>query len=364
MRKRISAIINKLNISIMMMIVVLMIGCGQQPEAGKTGAAGGEKQGAGSLSEVLMEVGKSAENAFYSFLELVSDTLGFTAKSTTKKEDVGGYFNSLGGKLGEASNELEQVAKNSEAGIEKNDASKNPIRSAVNAAKKTLEALKGYLDSLGTVGDSNPVGWASNNAQGAAVDEAELKKAYKALKGIMDTAEGAGVARPEVGNIAVKVGNGTDNKDGAKILATDGAAAVGDAGKAAAILTTVSGKEMLASIVASQEGDADAALAADATAQTSALKFARGGGNAGQLAKEAAKAAAVAGGIALRSLVKGGKLAANNNDDDKVVQSAGVTAVNKLLVAVEGIIKKTVKNVLEKAKGEIDKARAPKATGQ
>ncbi|ABF82172.1 variable large family protein [Borrelia hermsii] len=363
MRKRISAIINKLNISIMMMIVVLMIGCGQQPEAGKTGAAGGEKQGAGSLSEVLMEVGKSAENAFYSFLELVSDTLGFTAKSTTKKEDVGGYFNSLGGKLGEASNELEQVAKNSEAGIEKNDASKNPIRSAVNAAKKTLEALKGYLDSLGTVGDSNPVGWASNNAQGAAVDEAELKKAYKALKGIMDTAEGAGVARPEVGNIAVKVGNGTDNKDGAKILATDGAAAVGDAGKAAAILTTVSGKEMLASIVNSTE-DKAVKITGNVTVETTPLEFAVGGNGAHLSQNANSKAAAVAGGIALRSLVKGGKLAANNNDDDKASQGVGITAANKLLVAVEDIIKKTVKNVLEKAKGEIDKARDPKPAGQ
>ncbi|AHH09976.1 Variable major outer membrane lipoprotein (plasmid) [Borrelia parkeri SLO] len=32
--------------------------------------------------------------------------------------------------------------------------------------------------------------------------------------------------------------------------------------------------------------------------------------------------------------------------------------------AVEDVIKKTVKNVLEKAKGEIDKARATKPEGQ
>ncbi|AHH04223.1 Variable major outer membrane lipoprotein (plasmid) [Borrelia nietonii YOR] len=31
---------------------------------------------------------------------------------------------------------------------------------------------------------------------------------------------------------------------------------------------------------------------------------------------------------------------------------------------MEDIIKKTVKNVLEKVKQEVDKARAPKATGQ
>nr|WP_241766573.1 variable large family protein [Borrelia coriaceae] len=42
------------------------------------------------------------------------------------------------------------------------------------------------------------------------------------------------------------------------------------------------------------------------------------------------------------------------------VQGIGITAVNKLLVAVKDIIKKTVKNVLEKVKVEIDKAREPK----
>ncbi|AHH13380.1 Variable major outer membrane lipoprotein (plasmid) [Borrelia hermsii YBT] len=65
MRKKISAIINKLNISIMIMTVVLMIGCGQQPEAGKTGASGGVN---GNLGNSLMELGRSAENAFYAFI--------------------------------------------------------------------------------------------------------------------------------------------------------------------------------------------------------------------------------------------------------------------------------------------------------
>ncbi|ETZ17080.1 Variable major outer membrane lipoprotein [Borrelia duttonii CR2A] len=76
-------------------------------------------------------------------------------------------------------------------------------------------------------------------------------------------------------------------------------------------------------------------------------------------------AGAVSGGIALRSLVKEGKLAANNGDNDnKAVQSSGITAVNKLLESVEGIVKKTVKNVLEKVKQEVDKAREPKASGK
>ncbi len=118
---------------------------------------------------------------------------------------------------------------------------------------------------------------------------------------------------------------------------------------------------MLESIVKSKEGDATGTIDSAVNGTTSALKFARGGSTAANFAQDSALAGAVSGGIALRSLVKDGKLASHNsNNDEKAVQSAGITAVNKLLKSVEEIIKKTVKNVLDKAKGEIDKARAPK----
>ncbi|ETZ17694.1 Variable major outer membrane lipoprotein [Borrelia duttonii CR2A] len=62
-------------------------------------------------------------------------------------------------------------------------------------------------------------------------------------------------------------------------------------------MTTVNGKEMLASIVKSTEGDPK--LEAYATAQTTTMSFAKG--NTGDhLAKDVAKAAAGSGGIALR----------------------------------------------------------------
>ncbi|ANF34502.1 Variable large protein 18 (plasmid) [Borrelia turicatae] len=361
MKHRLSERIKNFNITILISLFLLFsCGSGQQPQAGKDGEAA---TGGKSLSEVLMEVGRSAENAFYSFLKLLSDTLGFTVTKDTKKSDVGGYFNSLGKKLGEVSKELEEVAKKSETGVDRDGSIVVVIRAAVEAAKITLSTLKGHLESLRGIGDDDKVGEATSNQNGVAASTDELKGAFKALKGIVETAGKEGVAKPKAGETAVKIGN-ADNKDGAKVLAAaaNAGAAVGD--KAAAIVSAVSGEEILASIVASQEGDAGAALAADATSDTSALKFAKGGNNAGQLAKEAAKAAAVAGGIALRSLVKDGKLAAHNNDDDKVVQAAGVTAVNKLLEAVEDIIKKTVKNVLEKVKKEVDKAREPKSVAQ
>ncbi|UPA15764.1 variable large family protein (plasmid) [Borrelia turicatae] len=312
-----------------------------------------------------MELGRSAENAFYSFMELVSGTLGLRVTKDTTKSQVGDYFNSLGVKFEAAANDLEQVAVKSTADVDKNDASKNSIRVAIDAAKTILITLKGYLDSLKGTGDANKVGEAATNAAGTAAADAELKAFFKALKGIVDTATTEGVAKPKAGDIAVKVGNGTDNKDGAKILGTDLAATAGDSSKAAAILSTVSDEEMLASIVASKEGDA--ALVANATAQTSAISFAKGGNVAHLAGADSTKAAAVAGGIALRSLVKDGKLAAAAADaqgGQGEVQAVGVAAVNKLLVAVEDIVKKTVKNVLEKAKEKIDKARAPEPVSE
>ncbi|ETZ17164.1 Variable major outer membrane lipoprotein [Borrelia duttonii CR2A] len=151
----------------------------------------------------------------------------------------------------------------------------------------------------------------------------------------------------------------TDAKDGAKVLATGAAGAtVGD--KAATIVSAVSGMDMLESIVKSAE-DKAVTITGNVTAQTTPLEFALGG-TAAHVSHEAnVKASAVVGEIALRSLVKEGKLASHNNNDEKAVQSAGVTAVNKLLVAVEDVIKKTVKNVLEKVKQEVDKVREPKA---
>ncbi|WP_051410764.1 variable large family protein [Borrelia duttonii] len=342
---------------IMMMMVVVM-GCNSGGVAGGEGAAGAAGGGGRGLSGAMMEVGRSAENAFYAFLELVSDVLGFKVNKETKKEDVGKHFKGLGVKLGKASEELEEVAKKAA------DSSKSQeIRGAVDEAKATLSKLKGHVESLGQVGDTNVVGYANNvQGTGTAPDDAQLKEMFRALKGIVKIATDVGVKALEAGATTLTV-NGVDNKDGAKILATSGGnPAATDAGKAAIILAAVSGEEILKSIIESQESDA--ALTANADGNTNSLKFAKGGSDAHLSNSANPKAAAVAGGIALRSLVKTGKLgagaAANNAGGEKEVQGVGATAVNKLLVAVEGVIKKTVKNILEKAKEKIDEARKPK----
>ncbi|WP_330730420.1 variable large family protein [Borrelia turicatae] len=363
MKNKLIERIKNFNITILITLFLLLsCGSGQQPQAGNGGSAA---TGGRSLSEVLMDVSRSAENAFYSFLELLSDTLGLRVTKDTTKQQIGDYFKSLGDKLGQASDELEEVAKKSETDVDKGGLNK-VIRSAVDTAKTTLNTLKTLLNSLKDIGDGEKVGDATSNQNGVAAAEDELKVAYKALQEIVKAAKEKGVPEPELGDTAVKVGNGTDNKDGAKILGTNAAATAGDSGKAAAILTTVSGEEILASIVVSKDADV-AGVTGQANAQTSAVAFAKGG-QADHVSHSAdAKAAAVAGGIALRSLVKGGKLAAaaaGNAGGQEEVQKVGITAANKLLVAVEDIIKKTVKNVLKTTKEKIDEARAPKPADQ
>ncbi|WP_434757143.1 variable large family protein (plasmid) [Borrelia puertoricensis] len=344
---------------------IILLSCRSGQQSVDAANASGAATGGNSLSSVLMDLGRSAENAFYSFLELLPGTLGFTAKSTTKKEDVGGYFNSLGAKLGEASDELEQVAKKSETELDKDGINKI-IRSAVDAAKATLSTLKIHLESLGTVGDSKSVGDAETTAkQGTASDATELKKAYNSLKGMVDIATNLGVQELKAGTTTLSIDN-VDNKDGAKILGTDSAATATDVSKAAVILSAVSGEEILKSIIESQENDAVVGVSSNADVNTSALKFAKGGTNNHVSNANTPKAAAVAGGIALCSLVKDGKLsagaAANSAGGQGEVQKIGVTAANKLLGAVEDIIKKTVKNVLKTVKEKIDEARATKTS--
>ncbi|WP_434757282.1 variable large family protein (plasmid) [Borrelia puertoricensis] len=353
----------RITLCALLITLFLLLGCGSGQQSVDSPNGGGAATGGGTLSSVLMDVSRSAENAFYAFLELLSGTLGLRVTKDTTKQQVGDYFNNLGAKLGDASAELEQVAKKSETELDKGELNKI-IRSAVDSAKTTLNTLKNHLDSLKDIGDNDKVGEVpSANKQGASVSINELKAAYKALKGIVDTADKVGVGVLKEGNIQMNagiIGVAATPEDGVKVLTTGAAgAAVGD--KAALIVSAVSGEEILAAIVNAQEGDADKTIGNNADQNTSALEFAKGGNNSAHLAQGAVKPSAVSAGIALRSLIKDGKLASHNaNNDDKAVQAVGVTAANKLLGTVEDIIKKTVKNVLKTAKEKIDKARNPK----
>ncbi|AHH14669.1 variable large family protein [Borrelia hermsii] len=64
----------------------------------------------------------------------------------------------------------------------------------------------------------------------------------------------------------------------------------------------------------------------------------------------------MSGGIALCSLVKdGGKLALHSDNDNKEVEVARAT--NKLLGAIEDIIREIMKKVFDKVKQEVDNTK-------
>ncbi len=197
-----------------------------------------------SLNEVLIDVGRSAENVFYSFLELVSGTLGFTVTKDTKKSEVGDYCNSLGKKIESASEELEQVAVKATADVDKDGILNKTIRSAVDTAKKTLGVLKGHLDSLKDIGDANKVVEVANNQNGAAAAETELKKAYKGFKGIVDMAVETGVEKLKESNLNLAEASlgGSNAKDGAKVLTTGATAGAAVGLGAATIVSAVRGE--------------------------------------------------------------------------------------------------------------------------
>ncbi|UPA17140.1 variable large family protein (plasmid) [Borrelia coriaceae] len=319
------------------------------------------------LTDVLMDVSRSAENAFYSFISLISDTLGLKVTKDTAKNEVGNYYKKLAEGIDQAIKELlliasKTVQSDNQSGKEENLSNLNK---AIEKAKQMFEKLKGCIASLESIGDNSKVGEVgSTSQQGEAANESALRKAYDALKGIVDIAMETGVKELKKSNLVLdqrSIGGSGNPENGAKVLAV-GAAGADSGPGAAAIVAAVIGEEILESIVKS-EGKA-VTISVAATADTTPLEFAMGGTNT-NLNKTVAKAADVSGGIALRSLVKGGKLASNTSNEDKVtVQAVGIDAVNKLLGALEDIIRKTINKILEKVKTEVDEVRNPKSAIQ
>ncbi|AHH10142.1 Variable major outer membrane lipoprotein, partial (plasmid) [Borrelia parkeri SLO] len=288
----------------LLMTLFLLLSCGSGQQSVDSANGGSAATGGKTLSSVLMDVSRSAENAFYSFLELLSDTLGFTVTKDTTKNAVGNYYKKLAEGIEKAIGELSAISSQTDQSDKQlgKEGNESELNKAIDSAKGVLGALKTNVESLKGIGDGNVVGHA-HNAQGAGIkaDELELKKTLKALQEIVKAAKGEGVPEPKAGNTTLKVGN-ADNKEGAKILSTSGNNPdAGDAGKAAAILATVSGNEMLASIVKSTEGDADTGVVGNADGDTSAVSFAKGGASNNLSNADTPKASAVSGGIALRS---------------------------------------------------------------
>ncbi|WP_445436433.1 variable large family protein [Candidatus Borreliella tachyglossi] len=321
------------NIISILVIMMLFISC-KQYDAGRDKAL---KVGGAGIEQVDGDV----EVVLGDFTKLVDEVLGKPADVNTKKSDISGFFKKLGEGLDQA--------------IAVTD---------IEAAKKSLEDLKGSLNSLSkaTDGGDGKVGDVQRQDIGGG-QGANPVATKEVLKGLKTIATVAGII-PNAGDVAV----GSDNVIGAKALAEAGDAGVADTEKTLAILGSVTEEQILAAIIVTGENDVPAVAmggaanlqgASSADATTTAVQFAvvgvsrdsvHGNPNVEIEAKvKDAKAASVAGGIALRSLIQGGKLSSAEAAEE-AVQKVGVEAANKLLVAIKDAIKTSITKILADAK--------------
>ncbi|WP_318250836.1 variable large family protein [Borrelia duttonii] len=290
-----------------------------------------------------LKLGDTTKSIFSAFVDLITNSLGISVTNSTKKSDISDKFKDLVNAIDKAINQVQEVA--SKVGINVEESQDGSI----GQAKKTLNELKKHITSLQTLINESMVvsGVTANVAtavEGVGSSVEDVKGALKALKGIVNfSVKKSTVSKNET------VSN--EEKEGGKVLKTTGGggAVEGDAAKALSIVTSVTGEDMLYAITSAEDSDVVAETTiSSATQPKHAVKLAvTGAATTADNAQNASKLA-LAGGIALRSLLKGGKLDASAaKTSTNAVNGVGVSAVNKLLKAIESITKIIVSQCLE-----------------
>ncbi|WP_051428603.1 variable large family protein [Borrelia coriaceae] len=201
------------------------------------------------------------------------------------------------------------------------------------------------MTNVGEVVSGVTAGSASQVA-GSGVSVQDVKETVKALKGIV-----AANTNKAVKPTKDTVSSGDTN--GGKVLKTtsSGEATAADASKALAIVNSVTGEDMLYAITSADENSDVVAEATttNATDPKHAVKLAVTGSATSSDTAENASKVAVAGGIALRSLLKGGKLNVGSQTADSMAVNGSleVSAANRLLKSIENVIQVIIKQCLE-----------------
>ncbi|WP_024653826.1 variable large family protein [Borrelia persica] len=321
--------------SLIIMMILGVMGCGQQVQKP------GEQDG--SSGEGL-KLGETTKSVFSAFVDLITNALGISVTSATKKSDVSDKFKDLASSIDRAISQVHLAV--SKAGINFEEVKDG----SVVQARKTLDELKKHITSLQTLTNESLVvsGVTASSASGVGgvgSSVEDVKGSLIALKGIVAANTNKGVEPKNNQKVS------SDEKEGGKVLLTGGAGAAvaADAAKALSIVTSVTGEEMLYAISSADE--ADVSIAANintATDPKHAVKLAVTGTATTAADAQNASKVALAGGIALRSLLKGGKLDANAAAADTMaVNGVGVSAANKLLRAIENIAQVIIKQCLE-----------------
>ncbi|WP_419250452.1 variable large family protein [Borreliella afzelii] len=196
----------------------------------------------------------------------------------------------------------------------------------------------------GTGGNSEKIGDAGDNNNGAKADENSVKEIANGIKGIVAAAGKAFGKDGKDGNalkdVAAAAADDEANKDAGKLFAGNGAAgaAVGDIAKAAGAVSAVSGEQILKAIVEAAGAADQAGKKADAAKNPIEAAIGADDG-AAAFGEEMKKSDKIAAAIVLRGVAKDGKFAVAANDGKKAsVKSAVESAVDEVSNWLEEMI--------------------------
>ncbi|WP_276005353.1 variable large family protein (plasmid) [Borreliella burgdorferi 297] len=191
-------------------------------------------------------------------------------------------------------------------------------------AEKAAAASGGKEDMIGKVVKVDAAA-----AKGG--DATSVNGIASGIKGIVEAAEKAG----EEGKLESEAAAGEDNKDAGKLFAkkANGGGDAGDAEKAAAAVSAVSGKQILKAIVDAAKGDGEKKGVKDVKEAKNPIEAAIGSTDDNDAAAfdKMKKNDQIAAAIVLRGMAKDGEFALKNdaNNAEKGLKSTVESAVNK-----------------------------------
>ncbi|AMR76084.1 variable large family protein [Borrelia hermsii] len=340
MRKRISAIINKLNIS-MLMILFLLLSCGSgQLQAEKLVA-----ESKISFFDSLVKIGHGFQDIFGIFGNAIGDALGFNAvKSGDKKSKVGEHFKKIGDGLTTTKDKLKELSNKISEAKNANSSTIEAVKSAINSASDVFEqlitALTKLADTAKEAGDTN-IGDNADAVPGAA-EKTGVEAIIAGVKDIIGAAEKSGV-KIEYGNAGDPIATAANTTDALAVLGGNTAKATQGAGdKLAFEVSKADPWAIIDKIKNAKAADGIQLDAGEKDAGTLAASNNNASANAGAKSNAALVAAVV-----LKSITKGGKFSAAVADAG-AVKAAAVSAVNKVLGVLDFIIRKPVAINLDK----------------
>ncbi|AFI31921.1 variable large family protein [Borrelia crocidurae] len=327
---------------VVMMVVMIVMGCN----------SGGVSEGKVDLAkknsflESLVKIGEGFQEIFGVFGSAVGDALGFNVvKVGDTRSKIGEHFEKVGAGLTTTKNKLKEL--------------EGKISEAKNADGVTIEAVKGTIKGAndvftqliasltklaGVTNDGSEIASAANAAASAPANKDNVETIIAGVKEIIKVAETSGVKIEKgIPGNAVASGAGTST-------ATINANAVAGAGAGPKLAEEVAKADpwaMIDKIKDSKTNTAQLTVNNNNDAGTLAT-----GANANDVnGAKAATNADLAAAVALKAMIKGGKLSAHNaNNEIDAVKAAATTAVNKVLGILDVIIRKTVSGNLDKVR--------------